>query len=62
MRDKTHVEQVERWAIFCRENPLEFKKRVKPLIDSQIIIARRFFKNLSKTEEGREILKRLKQK
>lgn len=61
MRDKTHIEQVVRWAEFCRENPEECKIKTKDLIDSQIIIARRFFKRLSKTKEGRKILERLKE-
>ena len=34
MRDKTHNEQIERWAIYVKENPNEWKKKVKPFIDS----------------------------
>jgi len=60
MRDKTHSEQVERWAEFCRDNPQKWKSELKPLIDSQIIIAERFYKNLESSKEGREILLRLK--
>lgn len=60
MRDRTHSGQVERWADFCRENPSEFKTRVKVIVDSQIIMARRFYRNLLKTEEGKKIFERLK--
>ena len=56
MRDKTHLEQVERWAEHVRDNP-EWKKQVKSFLDSQIIIANRFYKKLSLTPEGREKLK-----
>jgi len=59
-RDKSHAEQVERWAEFVKSNPQSvWKKETKNLIDSQIIIARRFYENLEKSPEGKEILKRL---
>jgi len=58
MRDKTHLEQVERWAEHVRDNP-EWKKQVKSFLDSQIIIANRFYKKLAETSEGREKLKLL---
>jgi len=52
-RDKSHDEQIERWAKYILEHPDEWKAKVKPFIDSQIIIARRFYKKLAETEEGR---------
>ena len=52
MRDKTHMEQVERWAEFVRENPDKWKARVKPLIDAQIIMARGFYKRLLASKGG----------
>ncbi|MEM3112917.1 MAG: hypothetical protein QXH60_03005 [Candidatus Pacearchaeota archaeon] len=55
-----HKEQIIRWANFVRENPEEWKKHLKPFLDAQIIIAQRFYKNLSKSEEGREKIKLLK--
>ena len=61
MRDKSHIEQVERWAEFVRENPNQWKCKLKPFIDSQIMIARRFYKKLSESDEGKEIIQRLKQ-
>jgi hypothetical protein len=62
-RDKTHIEQIERWAEFVRDNPDKWKIKFKEFIDSQIIMSRRFYKKLAETEEGREkikILRRLK--
>ena len=52
-RDKSHDEQIERWAVFVRDNPGEWKSKIKPFIDAQIIMSRRFYKNLSETEEGK---------
>lgn len=63
MRDKTHEEELERWANFVRDNPDKWKKKLKPFLDSQVLIARRFYNNLAKTQEGREkifLLKGLK--
>jgi len=52
IRDKTHKEQIERWANFVREHPDKWKSEVKPFIDGQIIMARRFYKKLSESEGG----------
>lgn len=61
VRDKTHSEQVKRWAEYVRDNPREkWKKELKDFLDSQMIIARRFYKRLEKSSKGREILDRLK--
>ena len=35
-----------------KNNP-DWKIKLKPFLDSQIIIARRFYKKLAETEEGR---------
>ena len=58
-RDKTHLGQVERWARFVRDNPAEWKKKIKPFLDSQIVMSRRFYKKLAETEEGKKKIKRL---
>ena len=63
MRDKTHIEQIERWANYVKQNPDRWKSKLKPFLDSQIIIARRFYKKLAETTDGRiklEKIKRLK--
>ncbi len=59
MRNKTHDEQVERWANFVKENPGKWKEKVKPFLDAQIEIARRFYKKLNSTEEGKKIAREL---
>ncbi|MDO8517093.1 MAG: hypothetical protein Q7S33_03115 [Nanoarchaeota archaeon] len=59
MRDKTHNEQVERWANYVKNNS-DWKKKLKPFLDSQIIMSRRFYKNLAQTPEGVEKIKILR--
>lgn len=54
MRDKTHKEQIERWAKYIKENPLKWKKELKPFLDAQIIMSKRFYSKLAQTEEGRK--------
>lgn len=61
MRDKTHTEHIERWAEFVKTHPRSiWIKEVKPLIDSQIIIANKFYERLAKTEGGIEKIKKLR--
>jgi len=60
MRDKTHNEQVERWARYVKDNPDKWKSELKPFIDAQIIMAWRFYSKLSETPEGLEKIKRLR--
>ena len=52
MKDKTHLEQVERWARYVKNNS-DWKIKLKPFLDSQILISRRVYKKLGETEEGR---------
>ncbi len=62
-RDKTHSEQIERWAEYVRNNPTKWKSKFKEFLDAQIIISRRFYSKLAKTKEGREkinMLRRIK--
>ena len=61
MRDKSHNEQVERWARFVRDNPYHvWKPHVKNLVDSQILIANRFYARLAKTKGGKEKIRQLR--
>ena len=53
MRDKSHEEQVERWARFVKNNP-DWKKYLKKFLDAQIIMARRAYEKLSE-EKVREL-------
>lgn len=59
-RDKTHAEQIERWANYVRENP-DWKKKLAPFLDGQIIMARRAYSKLSETHDGREKIKLLRE-
>jgi len=43
-RDKSHDDELVRWANYVKENPEKWKAKLKPFLDSQIIIARRFRK------------------
>ena len=60
MRDKSHEEQIERWAEFVKNNPTKWRSKAKPFIDGQILMARRFFNKLAETPEGREKILKLK--
>lgn len=58
MRDKSHIQQVERWADFIKDKPQgEWRQKLNEFIDAQFDMAERFRNNLEKTEEGREALK-----
>jgi len=62
MRDKTHAEQIERWAKYVKENPSKWKKNLKPFLDSQIIMSRRFYSKLAEAKDGKkkiEILRKI---
>lgn len=62
-RDKTHMEQVKRWARFVKNHPRAvWKKQVGPLIDAQIIMAERFYARLAKTPGGAEKIRKLREK
>lgn len=51
--------QVLHWAEYCRTHN-DWKKHLKPFIDSQIIMANRFYKKLSQTKEGLEKIRQLR--
>ncbi len=57
---KEKDDQVERWAKYVKSHPLEWKKHMKPFLDSQISIANRFYKKLSKTKSGKKKIEVLK--
>ncbi|GEM_PF-709622 len=53
-RDATHMDQVERWALFMKEHPNEWMKYHSSFIDAQFDQAYSFLHSLSKTKNGRE--------
>jgi len=60
MRDKTHAEQIERWAKYVKDNPSKWKKRLMPFLDAQIIMSRRFYSKLAETKDGKKKIEILK--
>ena len=61
MRDKSHMQAIERWAEFVKNNPRSmWKSAVNALVDAQYEKADAFYAMLEKTPEGMEILERLK--
>ncbi|MBN2250613.1 MAG: hypothetical protein JW724_00880 [Candidatus Altiarchaeota archaeon] len=61
MRDPSHMEHVERWARYVRDHPRsDWIKEVKPLVDSQIIMASRFYERLSRQPGGKEKIRKLR--
>jgi hypothetical protein len=59
--DKSHIEHVERWAEFVKSHPInEWKPQVSELVNSQIKMSERFYENLSKAENGKEKIRKLR--
>lgn len=59
MRDKTHMESVEKWAHYVRENP-DWKQKHTAFIDAQFEKSRKFYERLSKTPAGEEKIAKLR--
>jgi hypothetical protein len=59
MRDKTHDEQIERWARKVKSDP-DWKKELRPFLDSQIIHARESYKKILLLPNGMDKLKRIR--
>jgi len=60
MIDKSHEEQIERWAKFVKENPDKWKPELNRFLDAQINMANAFYKRLAKTKEGRDKIRKLR--
>ena len=60
MRDKTHTEQIERWAKYVKDNPSKWKEKLKLFLDAQIIMSRRFYSKLAATKDGRKKIEMLR--
>ena len=54
MKDKTHYDQIERWAKFIKDNPKSWKTIHTKFINAQFEKAHRFINELSKTKEGQK--------
>ncbi|OGI15475.1 hypothetical protein A3K63_01435 [Candidatus Micrarchaeota archaeon RBG_16_49_10] len=53
---ETHLDQIERWAEFVRNNPEKWRKIHTDFINSIFQNHRRVYKELAKTSEGRRKL------
>jgi len=60
MKDRTHDEQVERWANFVKAYPKEWKREHTQFINSQIEMANSFYERLSKMPGGMEKIRQLR--
>ena len=58
MRDKTHMESVERWANYVKNNP-DWKRQHTAFINAQIEMARRAIEKIRKQPGGKEKLMKL---
>ena len=56
MRDHRHMEHVERWAAFVRENPTKWKKPHTEFINALFEKNQQFVERLLKTPRGKEKL------
>ena len=59
MRDKIHMEGVERWALFVKNNPDKWKKIHTQFINDQFQKAYDFYDRLKDAPGGKEKLIRL---
>lgn len=59
MRDKTHMEQVERWARYVKEHPTEWKKEHTEFVDSVYLKAWDSIEQLSRELSGKEKVEKL---
>ena len=59
---KTHVDQIERWANFVRENPTKWKRIHTQFINAIFEKHQQVVKRLKKTKEGKEKLQQLYKK
>jgi len=53
MRDKTHMEFVDKWAEFVKNNPDKWRKIHAEFINAQIQMNKQFLERLKKTPDGR---------
>ena len=60
MINKTHDEQVERWAKFVKENPQSWKKEHTQFINAQIEKSWNFYNKLSKMPNGPQKINELR--
>lgn len=60
MRDATHREQVERWALRCKKDMNACLSEIAPFINAQVEMANDFYKRLARTKGGKGKIRMLK--
>jgi hypothetical protein len=60
MKDKTHSEQLERWARHCKKNMKDCQRELTPFLNSQIESANAFYRRLARTPGGKEKIRKIK--
>ena len=58
---KTHIDQIERWANFVRENPRKWKEIHTEFINAIFKKHQQVVERLKKTKEGKDKLRELNQ-
>ena len=61
MRDKTHMEHVERWARFVRDNPTKWKASHTAFINAVYEKAAEARERIAKLPDGKEKLAKLRE-
>ena len=61
MRDKTHMEQVERWALYVKEHPTAWKKEHTAFIDSVYHMAWNAVERIAQQPCGKEKVEKLRE-
>ena len=54
MRDKTHMESLERWALLVKENPTKWQRMHSEFINAQFDLHEKFLKRLIEQKNGKE--------
>lgn len=60
MDNQARLEQVERWALYCKDNLKDAQKQVNAFVDAQLVNSNNFYKRLAKTKNGRKKILLLK--
>ena len=60
MRDKSHQEQVERWALRCRQDMKGCLAETALLVNAQLEMANSFYKRLAAAPNGAEKIRALR--
>ena len=60
MKESTRFSTVERQASYCKSHMQECQQQVNQFVNAQIETANQFYKNLSKTKNGKQKIAQIK--